>query len=362
MTKDKYSMETIGQKFIFALCLLGLLSCGPESVDQSSFKFSKAKILNGQKAGPDLFKQVVGLSNEGEIFCSATALKKRLLFSSSHCFLDFDTFEIEDEDDAMDFDNLFGSLGRDFCHTFKECEGKVDKMFFKAKKRRYLDDHFEAILKNLKKGVTIYQGEGLLGGFVKGEDIIKSVTLHPGWVRLVQLKLYQAFGALSLTQRWELKKLSEFDEYAFDFSQITLIKDVDAEEFIHPLKEEILEDGEIPDGSKLVLIGFGHQSPLEEVILQSSSFGVKMYAELPLSGIIMNKEGIFAVAGGENLGSCEGDSGGAALIKFPSGELKYLGIITAGGDRCGEVITWDNGGNMVQGNTIINVQLNTEKF
>ena len=85
-----------------------------------------------------------------------------------------------------------------------------------------------------------------------------------------------------------------------------------------------------------------------------------MKTELPLAGIIKNDSGLFAIVAGENEGACEGDSGGAAYIKYPDGKMRYLGIITAGGDRCGQSVLWSNYDSSVQGNTIINIKLDTE--
>ena len=74
-----------------------------------------------------------------------------------------------------------------------------------------------------------------------------------------------------------------------------------------------------------------------------------MYTVLPIAGVIENDSGYFAIVAGENEGACEGDSGGAAFLKYPDGSLKYIGITTAGGEKCGDNIMWDTEFGSIQG-------------
>ena len=361
-------MQCFGQNLFFALFFFGLFSCKPAIDQNKSMTFSSAEIFNGQKADPILFKQVVALIKEGDIICSAAAVKRRLLFTSAHCFIDFEELEVEDGGNSDNFDELFSSLDDDdYCQSFSECQEELDNLNNKTRKREYLEDHIDQLIEQLEEEMTIHIGKGVQGGSIEGEDIIKSIHIHPDWVYLLKLKLYNTFDVISRSQKVELKNIHEFDEYAFDYAQIKLKKSIPARKIIRPLKEESLENGIIPDGSKVILVGFGHQLPNnrakegeeEEYRL---AYGVKMSVELPLAGIIRNDSGIFAISGGVDTGACQGDSGGGAFLKFPNGQLKYLGIITGGGDLCGEAVFWENNGTSIQGNTIINIQLNTDEI
>ncbi|MEE2743486.1 MAG: trypsin-like serine protease, partial [Bdellovibrionota bacterium] len=201
-----------------------------------------------------------------------------------------------------------------------------------------------------------------------------SITLDDGWIRILKLKLYETFNVLTRIQQRELDNITEYDEYSYDYAQVVLKESLKETEIIRPINEDIILDNDLPDGSKVILVGFGSQLSEEESEDEDEeeyeeeeeeldpNYGVKMKTELPLAGIIINDSGLFAIVAGENHGACEGDSGGAAYIKFPNGKVKYLGIITAGGDRCGESVLWTNGDSSVQGNTIINIKLDPESI
>jgi hypothetical protein len=361
-------MQNFGQKLFFALFCFGLFSCKPTIDRNKSLTFSSAEIFNGQKADPTLFKQVVALIKEGDVVCSASAVKKRLLFSSAHCFIDFEEFEVKSDGNTDNFDELFSSLDDedyDYCQSFSECQEELDNLNNKKEKREYLEDHVDQLIEQLQEEMTIHIGEGVQGGSIEGEDIIKSIHIHPDWINLLKLKLYDTFDIISRSQKVDLKNIHEFDEYSFDYAQIKLKKSIPARKIIRPLKEDFFENEVIPDGSKVVLVGFGHQFPNNKEREEEEyrlAYGVKMSVELPLAGIIRNDSGLFAISAGEETGACQGDSGGGAFIKFPDGRLKYLGIITAGGDLCGEAIFWENNGTSIQGNTIINIQLDTDEI
>lgn len=386
-------MQKPGLNLYFAFYLIFLISCSPTTNNQTKkdISFNSSTIMNGKEAELQQFPEVIGIVSDDSIICSATAVRKKLLFTSAHCFLDFEEVQVEDGDSEA-FDELFGVLGEDFCQSYQECLEELNLMTWKSSKRRFLDDHLYEIIQLITEDITIHQGLGIPGGEVEGEDIVKKVSFDPNWVHLIKLKLYETFGVLKFSQSIYLKNLSEYDEYAFDYAQVRLKSKVRAESLTPMMKEDELEEG-LPDGSKIVLVGFGHQLPedededeteneeteentnseetsldLNEVENEDEDegtnefYGKKMYTTLPISGLITNESGSFIIAAGENEGACEGDSGGAALIKFPSGKLKYIGIITAGGNNCGDHIMWDTDSGSIQGNTIINVQLDTSEI
>ena len=365
-------MRNIGQKLLFALCLLGLFSCSPQRTE--STQFSSSTIMNGEKPAVDEYKQVLAVIRNGEVVCSATAIKNKLLFSAAHCFIDFEEVSVGPGEDFEEFDNLFENLGENYCQSYTECLEELNKMTFAWSKRDFLDYHLERLVESLREGMSIYQGSGKPGGQIEGDYTIKSITLDDGWIRILKLKLYETFNVLTRIHQRQLDNITEYDEYSFDYAQVALKESLKETEIIRPINEDIILDNDLPDGSKVILVGFGSQLSEEEESEDEDeeeyeeeeeeeldpNYGVKMKTELPLAGIIMNGSGLFAIVAGENHGACEGDSGGAAYIKFPNGKVKYLGIITAGGDRCGQSVLWSNGDSSVQGNTIINIKLDPE--
>jgi len=387
-------MQKCGLNLFFASYLFFFFSCGPvplsKTQKQATSKLSSItngqnaslkttyEIMNGQRVKHEAFQNVLGVVSDGDIICSATAVKKKLLFTSAHCFIDFEEVQVENGD-SDSFDQLFSILGEEYCQSYEECLEEINLFTWKIEKRRFLDNHLEEILSQISSDVTIHQGLGAPGGKVQSDDIIQRVNIDPGWIKLVRLKLYETFNVLKRRQAAYLNNMSEYDEYAFDYAQVILRKKVNAPSLTPILKEEELEYG-LPDGSKVVLVGFGHQladddredvqdedhsgpplTPPQENDDQDFTkfYGEKMYTTLPIAGIIENDSGSFAIVAGENEGACEGDSGGAAFIKYPDGKLKYIGIITAGGDKCGDNIMWDTEHGSIQGNTIINIQLDT---
>ncbi len=391
-------MQKPGLNLYFALFLSLLLSCGPATENQTEdITLSSSKIMNGIKADVEEFPEVIGIVSDDSIICSATAVRKKLLFTSAHCFLDFEEVQVEDGD-SESFDELFGILSDDFCQSYQDCLEELNLMTWKSTKRRFLDDHLDEIIRLIGEDITIHQGIGHPGGEVESEDIVKEINFDPNWIHLIKLKLYETFGVLKLGQSLYLKNLNEYDEYAFDYAQIRLKRKVEASSLTPMMKEDELEEG-LPDGSRIVLVGYGHQFPSgesdredensnsdestlsigpqgeeeeeeEEVEEEENDeeeevnlfYGEKIYTTLPISGLIENESGSFVIAAGENEGACEGDSGGAAFIKFPNGKLKYIGIITAGANSCGDHIMWDTDSGSIQGNTIINVQLDTSEI
>ena len=387
-------MQKSGLTLYFAFLLFFLFSCSPvtENQTESETSFSSSKIMNGVKTELGTFPEVIGVVSDDSIICSATAVRKKLLFTSAHCFLDFEEVQVEDGD-SESFDELFGILDEDFCQSYQECLEELNLMTWKSTKRRFLEDHLDEIIRLIAEDITIHQGIGSPGGEVESEDIVKEINFDPNWIELVKLKLFETFGVLKLGQSLYLKNLNEYDEYAFDYAQIRLKRKIKAESITPMMKEDELEEG-LPDGSKVVLVGYGHQFPSgerggedededeslnsEEGLLEEDFeeeeeedeeeeevnlfYGEKVHTTLPISGLIENESGSFVIAAGENEGACEGDSGGAAFIKYPNGKLKYIGIITAGANSCGDHIMWDTDSGSIQGNTIINVQLDTTEI
>ena len=387
-------MQRPGLNIYLSLCLLFLFSCSPNNQDRKQINnsFLPSKIMNGEKVAPEKFQEVIGIVSDDNIICSATAVRKKLLFTSAHCFLDFEEVTVVDGD-SENFDELFGILEGDFCTSYQECLEELNLMTWKAAKRRFLDEHLEEIIQKVSSTITIHQGVGSPGGEVDSEDIVKEINFDPEWIKIVKLKLYETFGVLKFSQSLYLQNLSEYDEYAYDYAQVRLKTKVKAAKLTPMMKQEVLEDG-LPDGSQIVLVGFGHQLPEEEGKEEeeedneeennedveeyeyeyeeeeedqehqnlTETYGEKMFTTLPISGVIDNESGFFIIAAGEDEGACEGDSGGAGFIKYPNGNLKYIGIITAGANSCGDHIMWDTDSGSIQGNTIINVQLDPSEI
>ena len=97
------------------------------------------------------------------------------------------------------------------------------------------------------------------------------------------------------------------------------------------------------------------------------NFDIKMVKDGALS--VMFISGLFAavICASSSLAREVSTGTALAVLSKPVGRMyfiigKYLGIITAGGDYCGESVLWSNRGSSVQGNTIINIKLDTEEI
>ena len=105
-----------------------------------------SKIMNGEKV--DLgrnFKRLLELFLMITLSAQRQLFEKKLLFTSAHCFLDFEEVTLKMATLKLLMSYL-EFLEEDFCTSYQECLEELNLMTWKSTKRRFLDDHLEEII------------------------------------------------------------------------------------------------------------------------------------------------------------------------------------------------------------------------
>jgi hypothetical protein len=196
---------------------------------------------------------------------------------------------------------------------------KVEALATAEEKRAGIKRIVDLLLKHAIDDLTI-EVDGAI------RDVVASVKIDPKWQEFLAIAGYRefkvataaeiAFNQFNLRDRSEITLKEEIT--------VPLIKKISATEWT-----EILKNPYFP--YKLVFVGYGftrdpkEQSP--EQLDQNSFFGTKYFVETTMTHISKDE---FTVYGGVNgQSACMGDSGGAAFIQIPNGELRYFASITA---------------------------------
>lgn len=104
---------------------------------------------------------------------------------------------------------------------------------------------------------------------------------------------------------------------------------VDRSAIIPPIATQAEWDEAMVEGGSVTLIGFG-DNPTAAFGIKS---GVKSSAETVITDF--SPRGFEFAAGGSNIDTCEGDSGGPALVRLANGAWRLAGITSRGSDPCG---------------------------
>lgn len=116
----------------------------------------------------------------------------------------------------------------------------------------------------------------------------------------------------------------------FDYAYVTL--DVDfvlPSGYTLPIVEQSEWDDAMRPGADVILVGYGKDAPGDD-----GESGVKRRATTTVRRF--SSTGFEFFAGGHQIDTCNGDSGGPAFFRRADGELRLAGITSRGSDPCGD--------------------------
>lgn len=101
--------------------------------------------------------------------------------------------------------------------------------------------------------------------------------------------------------------------------------------FVLPITDQDEWDEAIREQAAVTLVGFGKDPDAVDPL---NSLGVKRKVDTTITRF--SADGLEFFAGGDGHDSCEGDSGGPALVRLANGTVRLAGITSRGSDPCGE--------------------------
>lgn len=124
----------------------------------------------------------------------------------------------------------------------------------------------------------------------------------------------------------------ECKEDIFDYAYVTLGSDfVVPDGYTVPIIDQDEWDQAMNPGKEVLLVGYGDDG-------DASSFqgGIGVKREVATTVVRISKGGLEFYAGGHQMDSCAGDSGGPAFVRVGGGALRLAGITSRGSNPCGD--------------------------
>jgi len=311
------------------LTALGLLvSCGQPSSESQSLS---ANIINGKVTAPGEWTNVVALvsKRDGSKFCSGTVIAPTMIYSAAHCIIT--------SDDVLD--------------VLKNLEDKINGLATPTEKRDYISFIVKFLFKRTVDDLAI-EVDGQVS------DVVASVKIDAEWESYLSIAAFvkynlaseaeKSFNSLNMRDRSEITLKSEL--------AVSIVPKISAAEWNEIIKDPYLRYA-------VTFVGYGftktQSEQTAEELDRNSFFGVKHVVETKLTHI--SKDGFTVYAGVNGQSACQGDSGGAAFIKLPKGQLRFFASITAVARiKCGaDIASRLNGslGNLTLGSTKVDLRV-----
>ncbi|MBC7973739.1 MAG: S1 family peptidase [Myxococcales bacterium] len=123
----------------------------------------------------------------------------------------------------------------------------------------------------------------------------------------------------------------ECKEDIFDYGYVTLGSDFTLPDgYTLPVVDQAEWDRAMTPGEEVILVGYGD----DRVTSFQGGIGVKR--EVATTVVRISKGGLEFYAGGHQMDSCAGDSGGPAFVRSATGQLRLAGITSRGSSPCGD--------------------------
>lgn len=340
---------------MLALTML-TVGCGKDGAQ--SLRLNSGSVVGGTAVAESNveFKSVVGLVENGRIFCSGNVISSNKIFTAGHCATNFD-ITTRAEVSAM-VGKVANEIVKESGTAFTDANFEGKRTLFKTALRR--------VIKADAKKIKIYVGSSKAGGLETGLDVVADVELPE--------KAYQYMEA-SVLKYTDLKVASDSAlEYSqeFDSAVFTLKAPLAGVRPIPVISADEHSDN-VFIGGDVRVVGFGLKvdrrflqaanqkvDELKEKIKKETDAAKKRLLEEELateSTYQLLFASLYLASGNKNMvdlkledydhkqitltkkgsglsGACNGDSGGPALVKLKNGQWRQLGVVVTV-DYCG---------------------------
>lgn len=121
-------------------------------------------------------------------------------------------------------------------------------------------------------------------------------------------------------------------EDIFDYAYVTLGTDFTVpDDYTTPIVSQAEWDQAMTPGKEVTLVGYG-----DDPSVGGFQGGIGIKREVQTTVVRISKGGLEFYAGGHQMDSCAGDSGGPAFVRVATGELRLAGITSRGSNPCGD--------------------------
>ncbi len=355
-------MQTGLQKFlgICVLSAMGLMAgCGQHSAP--TLKLNAGHVVGGTAVSATEFKNVVGLVENGRIFCSGNVIEAQKILTAGHCVTNFDITT------QADLETLFNatmteierSLAGQDISVFNSAPLETKRGMFKAALRR--------VIRTKAKDIRVYVGTSTPGGGIEaGLDAVADMELSDGGYEYMEASVLK-YTNLKVAADEAVEYSSSFDHAVLilkaPLAGVTPVPVISAEEHqanvvlgqdvrvvgfglkvdirfvtaardnVAQLRAKIAAETDATKKADLQRQLTAEQQAYASFLALYLTSGNKNMVDMKLENYDQGE--ITLKRKGSNLqGACNGDSGGAGFVKLKNGEWRQLGV-TVTVDYCG---------------------------
>lgn len=303
-------------------------------------------IVGGTEVEGNKWENVVAITdNEGNIFCSGTALDTKTIKTAAHClvnqqlsdmvanklkpfFIAIDNPEMTvKEMEELKYDQTMIDAITVNQEAIKDNpENSTDLRESQLYRFAYIYTSLESVFKRFAQGIyRVHVGSGKAGGKVEASEYtISDIKISKSYLNEHVLQVASNLGLKFSDPELAMFAMNTVNEKDLDNATIIVEKELPITNFVPSITPEEVKE---IDYKTVQLVGFGLTVD-PNIQEEDENFGVKREVTVDFLSFTTTYNNF--VTQSPNKSACYGDSGGSAFVKLLNGEWRYLGVISGG--------------------------------